>query len=86
MQEIFVYLILYLATLLNLLVFTVFFPFFFSFLNSCYFDGTLMSRKASSTTLLPGNSTSFFRKLLGEGNGNPLWYSCLENAMDGGAW
>ena len=22
----------------------------------------------------------------GEGNGNPLQYSCLENAMDGGAW
>ena len=23
---------------------------------------------------------------LGEGNGNPLRYSCLENPMDGGAW
>ena len=23
---------------------------------------------------------------LGEGNGNPLQYSCLENLMDGGAW
>ena len=22
----------------------------------------------------------------GGGNGNPLWYSCLENPMDGGAW
>ena len=22
----------------------------------------------------------------GEGNGNPLLYSCLENSMDGGAW
>ena len=22
----------------------------------------------------------------GEGNGNPLQYSCLENAMDGEAW
>ena len=22
----------------------------------------------------------------GEGNGDPLQYSCLENAMDGGAW
>ena len=22
----------------------------------------------------------------GEGNGNPLRYSCLENPMDGGAW
>ena len=24
--------------------------------------------------------------LLGEGNGTPLQYSCLENPMDGGAW
>ena len=23
---------------------------------------------------------------LGEGNGNPLQYSCLENPRDGGAW
>ena len=22
----------------------------------------------------------------GEGNGNPLWYSCLENPMNRGAW
>ena len=22
----------------------------------------------------------------GEGNGNPLQYSCLEKSMDGGAW
>ena len=24
--------------------------------------------------------------VIGEGNGNPLQYSCLENPMDGGAW
>ena len=27
-----------------------------------------------------------FGHLLGEGNGDPLQYSCLENPMDGGAW
>ena len=31
-----------------------------------------------------------FRKMvtttLGEGNGTPLWYSCLGSSMDGGAW
>ena len=27
----------------------------------------------------PGRSSA-------EGNGYPLWYSCLENPMDGGAW
>ena len=31
--------------------------------------------------LVPGSGRS-----LGEGNGNPLQYSCLENPMDGGAW
>ena len=30
---------------------------------------------------IPGSGRS-----LGEGNGNPLQYSCLENSMDGGAW
>ena len=28
---------------------------------------------------------SFYMNV-GEGNGNPLLYSCLENSMDGGAW
>ena len=26
------------------------------------------------------------RRSPGEGNDNPLWYSCLVNPMDGGAW
>ena len=25
-------------------------------------------------------------RVSGEGNGNPLQYSCLENPVDGGAW
>ena len=28
----------------------------------------------------------FSLSYIGEGNGNPLQYSCLENPMDGGAW
>ena len=28
----------------------------------------------------------FSSHIVGEGNGNPLQYSCLENPMDGGAW
>ena len=28
----------------------------------------------------------FVSKYIGEGNGTPLQYSCLENPMDGGAW
>ena len=27
-----------------------------------------------------------FNSYLGEGNGTPLQYSCLENPMGGGAW
>ena len=30
---------------------------------------------------IPGSARS-----TGEGNGNPLQYSCLENPMEGGAW
>ena len=29
---------------------------------------------------------SLIDPFLGEGNGTPLQYSCLENPMDGGAW
>ena len=40
---------------------------------------------------LPANtgdisSISGSQRSLGEGNGNPLQYSCLENPMDRGAW
>ena len=31
-------------------------------------------------------SISVLGRSLGEGNGNPLQYSCLENPMDRGAW
>ena len=33
------------------------------------------------TSSIPGKGRSS-----GEGNGNPLQYSCLENSMDRGAW
>jgi len=36
---------------------------------------------AEDASLIPGLGRS-----LGEGNGNPLQYSCLENPMDRGAW
>ena len=32
------------------------------------------------------SSISGSQRSLGEGNGNPLQYSCLENPMDRGAW
>ena len=36
---------------------------------------------ATDVGLMPGSGRS-----PGEGNGNPLQYSCLENPMDRGAW
>jgi len=36
---------------------------------------------AGDPSLIPGSGRS-----PGEGNGNPLQYSCLENPMDRGAW
>ena len=36
---------------------------------------------AGDPGLIPGSGTSS-----GEGSGNPLQYSCLENSMDSGAW
>ena len=36
---------------------------------------------AGDLGLIPGSG-----RFSGEGNGNPFQYSCLENAMDGGAW
>ena len=37
--------------------------------------------KAGDADSIPGSGRS-----LGEGNGNPLQYSCLGNHMDRGAW
>ena len=37
--------------------------------------------QAGDAGLIPGSGRS-----PGEGNGNPLQYSCLENPMDRGAW
>ena len=39
------------------------------------------ARDAGDAGLIPGSGRS-----PGEGNGNPFQYSCLENAMDRGAW
>ena len=44
-------------------------------------DGKASARNAGDPGLIPGLGRS-----PGEGNGNPLQYSCLENSMDGGAW
>ena len=42
--------------------------------------------KASDCNVGDLSSIPGLGRLPGEGNGNPLQYSCLENPMDGGAW
>ena len=44
-------------------------------------DGKESACNAGDTGLIPGSGIS-----PGEGNGNPLQYSCLENSMDRGSW
>ena len=44
-------------------------------------DGKASAYNVGDPGLIPGLGRS-----PGEGNGNPLQYSCLENPMDGGAW
>ena len=44
-------------------------------------DGKESACNAEDTGLIPGSGIS-----PGEGNGNPLQYSCLENSMDRGSW
>ena len=44
-------------------------------------EGKESACNAGDPGLIPG-----FRRSPGEGNGDPLQYSCLENSMDTGAW
>ena len=44
-------------------------------------DGNGSASNAGDLGSIPGSGWS-----PGEGNGNPLQYSCLENPMDEGAW
>ena len=44
-------------------------------------DGKESVCNAGNPVSIPGSGRS-----PGEGNGNPLWYSCLEKSMDRGDW
>ena len=44
-------------------------------------DGKAYTCNSGDPGSIPGSGRS-----PGEGNGNPLWYSCLDNPMDRGAW
>ena len=54
-------------------------------LFSDFFPGSSDGRASDYNEGEPGSIPGSGRSS-GEGNGNPLQYSCLENLMDGGAW
>ena len=59
-------------------------PLYFNILHTDFpggSDGKASAYNAGDPGSVPGSERS-----PGEGNGNPLQYSCLENSMDGGAW
>ena len=45
-----------------------------------------INAKETKETIAKIKAKSWFFERIGEGNGNPLQYSCLENPMDGVAW
>ena len=49
------------------------------------FSGVSVGKEAACNVGDLGSIPGLGRSL-GEGNGNPLLYSCLENPMDRGAW
>ena len=49
--------------------------------KECGSNGKASTCNARDPGSIPGSGRS-----PGEGNGNPLQHSCLENPMDGGAW
>ena len=53
----------------------------FGITGSCWLSGKESACQAGDLGSIPGSGRSS-----GEGNGNPLKYSCLENPMDRGAW
>ena len=54
--------------------------------SNCYYKMNYKSLEGTDSALLIFSTIGLSRGPIGEGNGNPLQYSCLENPMDGGAW
>ena len=50
-----------------------------------HFHGGSEGKASAYSARDPGSIPGWGRSS-GEGNGNPLQYSCLENSMDGEAW
>ena len=59
-----------------------------SFIHCLFFppECLVLLRQNSKQYIVHSASKMLLSPVLGEGNGTPLRYSCLENPMDGGAW
>ena len=57
----------------------------YSLLKSSGFPHSSVGKSSAGNAGDPGSTPGSGRSP-GEGNGNPLQYSCLKNSMDGGAW
>ena len=56
-------------------------------LNKGFLGGAMVKNlPANSGDTRDWGSITGLERLPGVGNGSPLWYSCLENFMDRGAW
>ena len=55
-------------------------------LHAEYIMGNARLDEAQTGIRIARRNSNNLRYADGEGNGNPLQYSCLENPMDGGAW
>ena len=58
----------------------------FVFIEQFTFKPSGSQHKASACHAKDTGLISTLGRCPGEGNGNPLQYFCLENALDGGAW
>ena len=54
--------------------------------NLCFSENMAQTVKVSACNAADAASIPGLGRPPGEGNGNPLQYSCLENPMDKGAW
>ena len=62
-----------------------------TYIPETYHSASLASLVVQTVKQLPAMWETWVRSggwedLPGQGNGNPLQFSCLENSMDGGAW
>ena len=59
--------------------------FYIQYMTLIGFSGGSDGKESACSAGDPGLISGLGRSP-GEGNGSPLQYSCLENAMEGGAW